>query len=86
MKTQVSVKKNKPIPLGLTGRNYQLFGLGLLVLLIGYFFLSKGPVNGFWSLTFAPILLGIGYCVIIPFAVLYRSKSAKFSENVNRGD
>ena len=79
-------KKEKPIPLGLSARNYQIFGLGLLVLIIGYFFLSKGPAESFWSLTFSPILLFIGYCIIIPFAILYRNKQTVAKINNNSGD
>jgi hypothetical protein len=79
-------KKAKTIPLDLTARNYQLFGLGILVLVIGYVFLSKAPVNGFWSLTFAPILLVIGYCIVMPFAVLYRNKNKESIKNINKGD
>ena len=54
-----------------TKRNYQLFGLAILVLLIGYWALAQAPVNGFLTLTLAPILLVIGYCVLIPFAIIY---------------
>ena len=79
-------KKEKPIPLGLSTRNYQIFGLGILVLIIGYFFLSKSPAEGFWSLTFAPILLTISYCIIFPFAVLYRKKRTVAESSNNSGD
>lgn len=64
------------MPLGLTARNYQLFGLGLVVLVIGYIFLSMGPADSFWSLTLAPILLVISYCIIMPVAILYRKKAS----------
>ncbi|HDI52082.1 MAG TPA: DUF3098 domain-containing protein, partial [Bacteroidetes bacterium] len=52
-------------------QNYQLFALSLVVLVIGYVFLSIGPWYSFWSRTLAPILLLISYCVIIPIAILY---------------
>jgi len=57
--------------------NYNLFGIGLLLLIIGYIALAKGPWNSFWSLTLAPILLVLGYCVVIPVAILYRKKEKK---------
>ena len=56
-------------------RNYQLFGLSALVILVGYWALARGPVNGFLSLTLAPILLVIGYCVLIPLAIIYTGKA-----------
>ncbi len=55
--------------------NYQLFGFAMLVILVGYWTLAQGPVDGFLSLSLAPILLVIGYCVLIPLAILYKSKS-----------
>ncbi|NIR47789.1 hypothetical protein GWN42_20640 [candidate division KSB1 bacterium] len=58
-----------------TKRNYQLFGLAILVLLVGYWALAQPPVDGFLTLTLAPILLVIGYCVLIPVAILYSGKT-----------
>ena len=65
-------KKKSFFPL--TIENYQIFGIGILIIILGYISLSKGPVDSFWSLTLAPILLVIGYCVIIPIAILYKKK------------
>jgi hypothetical protein len=70
MKKQNEKKRKQSIPLSKV--NYAIFGIGILVLVLGYISLSQGPVNSFWSLTLAPILLVIGYCVIIPVAILYR--------------
>ena len=55
--------------------NYSLFGLGVLLIVLGYAALSRGPWDSFWSLTLAPILLVLGYCVVVPFAILYHKKS-----------
>lgn len=60
-----------------TKRNYQLFGLAIVLLILGYIALAQGPASGFWSLTLAPILLVIGYCVIIPWAIIYSEKTNK---------
>ena len=51
--------------------NYIAFAAGLLVVLSGFFFLSKG------SMTLAPILLVMGYCVIIPIAILIKGDKFK---------
>ena len=69
------VRKTETLPF--TSDNYKLFGVGLLILLVGYITLAKSPWNSFWSLTVAPILLVIGYCVAIPVAILYRKKEKK---------
>ena len=47
-------------------KNYVAFALGLLTIGLGYVFLSKG------SITAAPILLVLGYCVIIPVAIMLK--------------
>ncbi len=55
-------------------RNIKLFVLGLAAITLGYIFLSRPPVDGFMSLTLAPLLLVIGYCVLIPLALLSGNK------------
>ena len=47
-------------------RNYIIFAVGLLVILVGYITLSAG------SITLAPILLVLGYCVLIPLSIIIR--------------
>lgn len=45
-------------------KNYIIFGAGLLVIILGYISLASG------SITLAPILLILGYCVLIPVAII----------------
>ena len=54
--------------------NYLLFGAGLALLMLGYFFMANGEVNSFQSLTLAPILLFLGYIVVIPTALVFRQE------------
>ena len=56
-------------------KNWILFGLGIAVIGLGYFLLSIPPADGFWSLTMAPVLLVVGYCVIIPASILLKDGS-----------
>ena len=51
-----------------TRKNYYIFLAGLAAIVIGYIALSQG------SITLAPILLVLGYCVIVPIAILYRDR------------
>ena len=62
-------------PFGST--NYILFGAGLLLVIIGYFFMANGSVNSFQSLTLAPIMLFLGYIIVLPIALVYRDKEKK---------
>ncbi|HHS13625.1 MAG TPA: hypothetical protein ENN03_07630 [bacterium] len=55
--------------------NYLLFASGIFFLTIGYIALAQGPWNSVWSLTVSPVLLLLGYCVLIPLAILYRPGS-----------
>ena len=55
--------------------NYVLFGIGLVLIISGYFIMAAGEVNSFQSLTLAPIMLFIGYIVVIPAALIYQKKS-----------
>ena len=54
--------------------NYILFAMGIGLLIFGYIALSIGPWDSVWSLTIAPILLVISYCIVIPLAILYHKK------------
>ena len=63
-----AAQKKKPEGLPFTKRNYYIFLAGLVVIILGYFTLSQG------SITLAPILLVLGYCVILPVAILYRGR------------
>ena len=47
-------------------KNYVVFAAGIISIILGYIFLSKG------SITLAPILLVLGYCVIIPVAIMLK--------------
>lgn len=57
--------------------NYLIIGAGLLLILLGYLAMLEGSVEGFLPLVVAPILLVAGYCVVIPFGILYRRRKRK---------
>ncbi len=67
-------RKATPATLPFSKQNYQILGVGLLTIILGYFALSQQPWDGTMPLVVAPILLVLGYCVIIPFGILYRPK------------
>ena len=62
-----------------TRRNAVVFAAGIGTILIGYLCLAQPPVDGFLSLTLAPILLVLGYCVLIPIALLLGEPPSKDS-------
>lgn len=54
--------------------NYLLLALGVGIIVIGYVFLAMGPWNSSQSLDISPILLIIGYLIVLPVAILYKRK------------
>ena len=52
-----------------------LIGVGLLI--VGYFALSRGPVNSNSSMNVAPIILFITYCVVFPVAIMMNKNGKK---------
>ena len=55
-------------------KNWILFGIGLATIVVGYLVLSVPPADGFLSLTLAPLLLVVGYCVLVPWAILAKEE------------
>ncbi|HWR81964.1 MAG TPA: hypothetical protein VN285_01530 [Candidatus Deferrimicrobium sp.] len=47
-------------------KNYLVFGAAVVVIALGYIALAMG------SITLAPLLLVMGYCILIPVALLIR--------------
>ena len=74
-KTKKYVKKKRDWRLPFTKKNYQIFFIGIITLIVGYIFLSIGPEDSFYTRTLGPIVLFFGYCVIIPLSILYREKT-----------
>ncbi|EQB64319.1 MAG: hypothetical protein RBG1_1C00001G1898 [candidate division Zixibacteria bacterium RBG-1] len=58
----VKGKEKYSLPFG--KKNLIWFGIALLVIIVGYILLGSG------SITLAPLLLVLGYCVLIPVAIL----------------
>jgi xanthine/uracil permease len=45
-------------------RNYMILGVGVLLIVAGFLFLAGGDI------TVSPILLVLGYCIVVPLGVL----------------
>ena len=57
--------------------NYVIAAIGVVTIILAYFIMASGTVNSFRSLTLAPVMLFIGYLIIIPIALIYRDKKKK---------
>ena len=61
-----SIRAARDLPIQFSKKNYIGFALGVLTIAGGFLSLSLG------SITLAPILLVLGYCVIIPIAIILK--------------
>ena len=53
-------------------KNYQLFLFGIAVIITGYVIMATGSTNSVQATKIAPWVLTLGYCFIIPLAILYK--------------
>jgi hypothetical protein len=63
------VEESKGLPFGRT--NYILIGAALVAIILGYIFLGSG------SITLAPILLVLGYCVLFPVGIIWDGRKGR---------
>ena len=54
--------------------NYLIFGIGLCVIMLGYIVMATGGTESLQSVKIAPLILIVGYCIIIPAAILVKPK------------
>ena len=52
--------------------NYMILGLGVAVVIIGFLVMAAGDAVSSLSVTLAPMILFIGFCVIIPIGIIYK--------------
>ena len=55
--------------------NYVLFGIGIVLIFIGYILMATGETESIQSTKVSPIILIISYCIIIPTAILIKQKN-----------
>jgi hypothetical protein len=58
----------------LTIWNYLLFAGGLILLITGYYLMTIGPHDSFWSLTLSPIIIMFSLVIVFPMAILINFK------------
>ena len=57
-----------------TKKNYILFVCGIIMIILGYIIMVSGETNSFQSLSLSPVILLIGYLILIPASLLYKEK------------
>ena len=56
-------------------KNYIVLTLGVGMIIVGFIALATRPVEGFWTMKFAPVVLTLAYCVVIPVAIILKPKA-----------
>tara|TARA_Y100001970_G_C13481746_1_gene484701 strand:+ start:187 stop:402 length:216 start_codon:yes stop_codon:yes gene_type:complete len=54
--------------------NYIILIIGLLLILTGYIMMGTGETESYQSVKLSPIILFLGYCIVIPIAIFYQKK------------
>ena len=87
MAREQRIQKRKSVTqtLPLKKRNYQILGIALVCIAAGYVALVQEPWDGFMALVVAPALLVLGYCILVPIAILYRGDSANSDAGGDEG-
>ncbi len=57
--------------------NYILFLSGIGILILGYFLMTQSPWDNPVSLSISPVVLLIGYVIIIPLSILFGNSKKK---------
>ena len=57
--------------------NYYIIIAGVAIIILGYILLAMGGVEDALALVISPIILVIGYCVVIPIGIMYRRKTTE---------
>ncbi|MCF7885735.1 MAG: DUF3098 domain-containing protein [Candidatus Marinimicrobia bacterium] len=77
-----NLKKKKGVveEISLTKTNYIVFLVGVVVITLGFFLMATGGTNSPQSLTISPIVLLIGYLVLIPISIFIDGNKKNNSE------
>ena len=66
--------------LAMGSRNVLIMFVGIIIIVIGYFLLGRG------SITAAPLLLVLGYCVVVPLSIILWVKRSESSNQREAGE
>jgi hypothetical protein len=62
--------KPKPFSMPFDRRNIMIMLAGVAVIVLGYLLMYISPTMSDMALTVSPILLVLGYCVVVPFGIM----------------
>lgn len=77
VKSKKAKHEQSHLHFAMTSRNYVIIGIGIALIILGYVIMNQNSVDGFMPTTVAPILLVLGYCIVVPVGILYSDRSAE---------
>src|ERR1700741_4813840 len=60
----------RPFQMPFDSKNMAIIGIGVAVIVLGYLVMYFSPTMSDMALTVSPILLLLGYCVIVPIGIM----------------
>ena len=55
-------------------KNLNILIIAMIMIVLGYIAMAQPPVNSFWSLTLAPLVLLAAYLLVVPYSIMYGYK------------
>ena len=63
--------------------NYIIFGVGIGIVILGFFLMAQDPWDNPLSLSVSPVVLLFAYLIVFPFSILYKKKKTSTVNNVS---
>ena len=67
----------RPFQMPFDAKNMRIIALGIAVIVLGYVVMYVSPTMSDMALTVSPILLLLGYCVIVPMGIMAGMRKKK---------
>ena len=75
-------KAKTPVEMPLKPSNYMIIVGGAILIILAYIILATNDtVYGFIPLNLVPILLFVGYLIVVPIGIMYRAKKKQLDQN-----
>lgn len=81
LKAKKSKKTQEHLHISLTKKNYSIIIAGIVIIIIGYLLMNENSVSGFLPTVVAPVLLFVGYCIVIPVGILLKNNPVTVSDH-----
>jgi hypothetical protein len=64
----------RPFQMPFETKNMTIILIGVATVALGYLIMGMSPTMSFAAITLAPFILVLGYCIIIPYGIMYGAR------------